>query len=66
MKGTPMLFRHAKKLHDRDEVELKTDQGTWVVGWVVGEVTIDGKVAMVDIQVHEGEFLRGVNHLRIR
>lgn len=60
------VLRHAKKLHNGDEVEIKMDHGTWVVGWVVGSVTVEEKLAMVDIQVHEGEFLQNVNHLRIR
>jgi len=61
-----MQKRFAKKLHNRDEVEVKMD-GDWIHGYIVGDSTVsrDGKFYWFDIQTQNG-FVSGVSHRDLR
>lgn len=62
-----MEIKKAKKLHNKDEVEVRLEDGTWARGAVVGDVfIINGNLVVMDVQIHDGEFLRSVNHTKIR
>ena len=57
-----MQIRYAKKLHNRDEVEVKIDKD-WVLGYIVGDPVLskDGKKYYFDVQTVNG-FVSGVHH----
>lgn len=57
-----MQIRYAKKLNNRDEVEVKIDKD-WVLGYIVGDPVLskDGKTYYFDVQTVNG-FVSGVHH----
>lgn len=61
-----MKLQYARKLHNRDEVEVKVDKD-WVNGYVVGDSTQsqDGKTYWFNIQTPNG-FMSGVCHKDLR
>jgi hypothetical protein len=61
-----MQKRYAKKLHNRDQVEIRID-GSWVYGYILGDpiLTKDNKVITFEVQT-ESYGLQIVNHLEIR
>jgi len=61
-----MQIRYAKKLHNRDEVEVKIDKD-WVRGYIVGDPVLskDGKKYYFDVQTVNG-FVSGVNHKELK
>jgi hypothetical protein len=61
-----MQIRYAKKLHNRDEVEVKIDKD-WVLGYIVGDPVLskDGKKYYFDVQTVNG-FVSGVNHKELK
>jgi hypothetical protein len=61
-----MQIRYAKKLHNRDEVEVKLDKD-WVSGYIVGDPVSskDGKTYWFDVQTVNG-FVSGVHHKELK
>lgn len=60
-----MIKRNALRLHNRDQVEVKTDTNQWEVGYVLGEPYIEGKLIMIPVVSPNNGYVV-VNHLEVR
>ncbi len=59
-----MQKRHAKKLHNRDQVEVKVD-GEWSNGYVIGSVREISNMIVLNVQSEKHGYIE-VCHLDIR
>jgi hypothetical protein len=67
-----MRFTQAKKLHNRDEVEVRVEPGTWAHGRVLGEPTFihkpgkGTKRAVIPVLLDDGTYMPDVAHTDVR
>lgn len=60
-----MCFRHAKKLENRDEVEVRKTTGGWEHGYVLGSPKVMDKIIIIPVQTPSDGF-REVSHFDVR
>ena len=61
-----MQKRYAKELHNRDQVEVRVAPGTWVIGYIEGNVAeISGEI-FANVQTAEYGRLPMVRHTDLR
>ncbi len=61
-----MQKRDAKKLHNRDEVQIKIAPKTWTQGYIVGDVVETKEGVFADVQTDSEGFLPMVRHTNWR
>lgn len=64
-----MRARDAKRLHNRDQVSVRTGPKAWVRGYVVGDpytALDDARVVFVNVQTESDGYLVGVRHTEIK
>lgn len=60
-----MRKRDAKKLHNRDEVEVRTSEGRWEHGYVLGTPEEIGGRIIIPVQT-PSEGYKQVDHVDVR
>jgi hypothetical protein len=60
-----MRLRLARKLHNRDQVEVRVAPNTWVIGYVLGESHEENGQLNIPVEV-EGHGYMVVKHTDIR
>jgi hypothetical protein len=65
-----MRYRYAKKLANRDEVEVRVAPGQWDRGYVVGDpklqVVLNKTMVLVNVQSVKNGFCLDVHHTNLR
>ncbi len=61
-----MRKRDALKLHNRDEVEVRTDPGEWSHGYLLGDPKETEDGVFVTVQTEQGGYMENVRHTDLR
>jgi hypothetical protein len=58
----------AKRLHNRDQVEVRVSPSNWKNGMVLGEPNLspDGKALFAPVMLDDGTYLAEVRHTDLR
>lgn len=61
-----MKFVNAKRLRNRDQVQVRVAPAIWLDGHLIGDPLIQGKTILVNVYVPFSTYLESISHTNIR
>ena len=61
-----MKFINAKRLHNRDQVQVRVAPAIWMDGYLIGEPIIHGKNILANVYIPNSIYLKSISHTNIR